>query len=408
MDAPSQSQLTVHALRARHSEKSAESSTSQEDALLLNQGRALVQDAFGDGGWHAPSPKFDLTVFNRQAGKAYVFARPPPRIQVEGTPTSPKLKEWGAPLSPSDVFTLDELALFQPNLPDKTPPPPSQPPPTKASARRPFSPSPADTQPPPKRLKLDLRSLDSVIPEPHYHAAPYHTSPRHPALGEPYTRTAPTALPPHTPNSLPAFLASPFVRLAWIVPVRGTPPWDGATPASITDDEDTLPHGCDSNTIADSNSILWTHASLLEFWMFLLRCLRAVQLAPTSLSFHTAPSSSAGSSLVEPSSPYFVYGANRDISGVQAPGTMSGEGSTVPPLVPRKRLLDVDHIKVFCDAPRAMILRNLLDAWKYEIDDPDDSSDAADGKARQKRKIRVLRCARLVLVDKKSAGVLLS
>lgn len=55
----------------------------------------------------------------------------------------------------------------------------------------------------------------------------------------------------------------------------------------------------------------------------------------------------------------------------------------------------LDHIKVYHDAPSAMHVRNALDVWAYIVPG-------------QEHKIRVLKHARLVLVDERAKGVLIS
>jgi hypothetical protein len=56
----------------------------------------------------------------------------------------------------------------------------------------------------------------------------------------------------------------------------------------------------------------------------------------------------------------------------------------------------VDHIKVYHDAANSMQLRNLLDAWAFQ------SGEAGA------HKVRLLKGARLVLLDERSKGMLVS
>lgn len=74
-----------------------------------------------------------------------------------------------------------------------------------------------------------------------------------------------------------------------------------------------------------------------------------------------------------------------------APSTVS---SSRPANIPLNFL---DHIKVYHDAANSMQLRNIIDAWAFE-----------PGEEARPRKIRLLVGARLVLLDERSKGVLVS
>jgi hypothetical protein len=72
----------------------------------------------------------------------------------------------------------------------------------------------------------------------------------------------------------------------------------------------------------------------------------------------------------------------------------------------------VDHIKVYHDVEYAMLLRNVWDAWGFlpQVKGAEvviDQNKWAGGDAKLK-KIRILKGAKLVLVDERSKGVLLS
>jgi len=64
-------------------------------------------------------------------------------------------------------------------------------------------------------------------------------------------------------------------------------------------------------------------------------------------------------------------------------------------------LTDMDYVKVYCDAPRAMSVRRTLAQWTYEWD-----GCAED--ARNVEDIRFLEFAKLVLVNEDGEGVLVS
>ena len=58
----------------------------------------------------------------------------------------------------------------------------------------------------------------------------------------------------------------------------------------------------------------------------------------------------------------------------------------------------VDYIKINHDVPCRLYVRNALDAWSYEARDTDGFV----------KKIRLLKGARLVLVDARSQGIQIS
>jgi len=83
--------------------------------------------------------------------------------------------------------------------------------------------------------------------------------------------------------------------------------------------------------------------------------------------------------------------------------TPSELSSPVPIISASKgRLTDIDYIKVYCDAPRAMWVRRTLGQWEFKedgrVEDPRVCAKA----------IRILEFAKLVLVDERGEGVLVS
>ena len=66
----------------------------------------------------------------------------------------------------------------------------------------------------------------------------------------------------------------------------------------------------------------------------------------------------------------------------------------------RPTLSKIDYIKVYLDAPRSFYVRSALDAWSYQL-----PSKSADGRL---QKIRVLKSARLLLLDDGFQPVLVS
>jgi hypothetical protein len=141
------------------------------------------------------------------------------------------------------------------------------------------------------------------------------------------------------------FLATPYMRCAWIVPVRGVLPWEGCSPAIV------LFHSEDNVALAtgDDREIVWTGPCLAAFWSFLLAVRDAKTIGPIAFAFL------ASSELVDD-------GSHR-----------------------------MEFIKVYHDTRYTMVVRNVLDAWGYLTGT---------------KKIRVLKEKQLALMDDKSRGLL--
>jgi hypothetical protein len=76
------------------------------------------------------------------------------------------------------------------------------------------------------------------------------------------------------------------------------------------------------------------------------------------------------------------------------------------PLMPivsasKRGLTDMDYVKVYCDAPRAMSVRHALAQWTYEGDGCAEDARTVEG-------IRFLEFAKLVLINESGVGVLVS
>jgi hypothetical protein len=69
----------------------------------------------------------------------------------------------------------------------------------------------------------------------------------------------------------------------------------------------------------------------------------------------------------------------------------------------KSRLADIDYVKVYCDAPRATLVRRMLREWAYE-----EGGQAGDTWRDPMEAVRILRFAKLVLVDERGEGVLVS
>ena len=110
-----------------------------------------------------------------------------------------------------------------------------------------------------------------------------------------------------------------------------------------------------------------------SFWSFLLAVRDANTLGPLALAYH---SSSRGAAL---------------------------DSKTSSPL-------EVDHIKIYHDAPCAMLIRNVLDAWAFTMGAThlDDNAGDPDTTQPRSQKIRVLKGAKLILLDDRSSAMLIS
>jgi hypothetical protein len=157
---------------------------------------------------------------------------------------------------------------------------------------------------------------------------------------KPYTKTTPVPISPHDASTVEVYLKTPYARGAWIVPVRGILPWEGCSSAVVLSGELNLSERAD-----EKGEITWTHESLVAFWTF-LRAIRDGQaLGPISFSL--------------------------------------------------QRLQSAEYVKIYVEVLYGMALRNVLDAWGYDI-------------PRKDKKIRVLKKSRLVFVDDRSRTVFLS
>ncbi|KAI0044227.1 hypothetical protein FA95DRAFT_1681363 [Auriscalpium vulgare] len=346
------------------------------NAALVLRGRALASAGCESNGWTSVRPlKRFISIASSSTGRTYVFAQQPPRVQP--STVSPVIAQWGELPQPDEMLSIEDMVPFESSdfrklslLID----PPRQ---------RPLE-SPSPEPRPAKRLKQNKRPLHSIIPLPHYHrSAPssFTASPSSPIVD--YAEAPTVPVPPHSDATVANALMSPYSRVTWVVPVRGMSPWNGATGASV-DDSARLPKPCapcTSSLFADG--LCWTPSALDAFWVYLLRLVQQpTALAPVSISFHAAPARSGDATLSTPQ-------LNQSTSTLLS-AAVSREL--------RPALLETDHIKVYCDAPRALAVRNVIDAWKY------DAGDTGAGRS----PVHVLKRARLVLVDWKAEGVLIS
>jgi hypothetical protein len=80
--------------------------------------------------------------------------------------------------------------------------------------------------------------------------------------------------------------------------------------------------------------------------------------------------------------------------------------SNYEPLMPivnalKSGLTDMDYVKIYCDAPRAMSVRGMLAQWTYKGEGGTEDARTGEG-------IRFLEFAKLVLINESGEGVLVS
>jgi hypothetical protein len=196
-----------------------------------------------------------------------------------------------------------------------------------------------------------------------------------------------------------------YNRAAWLIPVRGSLPWEGATSAIILESSEAtqreyvplLPSGPVPNNDGTSR-ITWTHHSILSFWKFLLSIQQAKKLGPISLSFHTAPSDTTFT--LDSAIDLTDETGNRPVQPARqkAPSDLSDGFSDQ---VCRARLEATDFIKVYHDVEYSLYIRNILDAYQYFPDGAISERHTPTSRetAGLVTKIRPLKGARLVLVD---------
>jgi len=210
------------------------------------------------------------------------------------------------------------------------------------------------------------------------------------------------------------FMKCAYNRAAWLIPIRGSLPCEGATCAIILessevaeeDDAPLLPSGPIPNNDGISR-ITWTHDSIVAFWKFLINLQQAKNLGPISLFFHTAPSDTTFT--LDSATDLTAETGNRPIqrSQLKQSTVLSDSFSDQ---VRRARLEATDFIKVYHDVKYSLSLRNILDAYQYAPEGvipekhPQPSSRETAGSV---AKIRPLKGARLVLVDNLSKPMIM-
>ncbi|KAI8990741.1 hypothetical protein BD414DRAFT_414006 [Trametes punicea] len=416
MDEPD---LTVHYFTYQEDNREAHPA-SQE---LLDRAEALVSSLRAETKWRSPK-RHDHAVFH-MTGIGWRFSEqlpPTPPSTSKANVTS--LKEWSESAAPDedDAWSLDHLEEFDHSALHGL-----------FDAARPSSlASRSDLQasidslstpierahddyekhiftrsrhaddpevrvlPPTKRPRLEERSLRSIIPMPHFYGSPMTPNYRWPSFERADAfKTTVTPVPPHSSETVEERLKDVFCRLAWIIPVRGHPPWQTATPAWIVYTpaaESCQAYGFSRQSSHESRSppsIAWTADALRQFWDLLKGLRDAGNLGPLSIAFHS-PSSSAAT---DPASLRSCVGSHKretesEISS-QSRFSPAPTGVQEPP---RTTLSEYAHFKVYHDGRYSKALRNILHSWAYQMDG---------------RKIRLLKGAILALVDDRGKGLLL-
>ncbi|KAG5219644.1 hypothetical protein IMY05_C4815000200 [Salix suchowensis] len=206
------------------------------------------------------------------------------------------MKEWGTAVDDNEIYDIQELEEFRSFL-TRHEHNASSPP------RRPLSPLQAEERPR-KRLKVEAGPYFRGFPTP-YPYSPYR--PRDAAVTiHPFSKAKPIILPPHTFTD---FVPLPQTRTAWIVPVRGTLPWEGSSSAvahTSSDPSDLKPFdGTVSGIIC--RQIMWNKVSLVEFWTFLLTLRDKGTLGSIGISFHTSHSSTRSCTQISTASAHEGY-----------------------------------------------------------------------------------------------------
>ncbi|KAJ8072543.1 hypothetical protein PM082_016102 [Marasmius tenuissimus] len=350
---------------------------------ILQEGREIVKQLSGKSKW---SHVCGLNTTNWALGdNIYIYSSssgdllPPTRIETAdlvGYGHEAHIRQWGSPVDESELYSVDELTEFQSTTLDEI-----------------FIEEGSESAGEDSRSTeiaeehLDHSSLYKVFPQPHMHVFSNFEAHR-PSSVRTYSKAEPIPIPPYTTDTMSS---PPNRRRAWLVPVRGTLPWDHATHAVVLD-PGFSPQMSRSSTSGLSLPIIWTHSSVLGFWNLLLSFRREKTLGPIGISF-----TGAGSGVLRHLNRLID---RSDLEDDDAP-TSSATRETLdykPP--PKRNSLDsVDYIKIYHNSQFSCHLRNVVDLFTFE-------NDAGDGGG--VLKVRVLKGARLVLVDELSRGVLIS
>ncbi|KAI0273875.1 hypothetical protein BGY98DRAFT_997983 [Russula aff. rugulosa BPL654] len=382
--------ITVHAFSpiVQSQDQPSESDAAREDAFLLSRGRSVLHAGCHTIGWQTPNARELEDCF---LNNAFIYLPTPPLVPAAGALVIGTMKEWDTRPSVSEKFSIADLEPF---CSQHTPPPTI----LKEGRSRRSSGSFTSRRPPTKRKKVeeDMGPLDGLITLPHYIPAPFKSS--HPALPHVPPDICPSfvPVPPQNKSSIEALLSSIYSRVAWLIPVRGLPPWEGISRASMALSHISLLPGDGHLSASTDSDIVWTYSSFQQFWTFLRSCLETPGsvTGPLSLSFCASPRSDrTGLQRASESSTTSAY----------LPANRETEITPSDPPSPQP-IANIDYVKVYCDAPRAMLVRQILREWAYE-----EGRHAGDPTRRDPMEaVRILEFAKLVLVDERGEGVLIS
>ncbi|EAU84081.2 hypothetical protein CC1G_06943 [Coprinopsis cinerea okayama7 len=346
---------------------------------LVAEARALVESCIANCGvgvwkdveWEKKGPG--------SSGNVFEFRYRPPTIPGVTTSRPLELREWGAPVTNDELWSLNELEEFVHVKVAKYKGEEI----ARASAGSTAGPSKKRTRdaeessskgeaPSPKRRKTFYGLLHDVIPHPHIRPTPILS----PSQSEStkireYKRLPPICLPPHS-DPLPP--PNVYDRAAWIIPLRGTLPWRDATSAYLLDDSIHDPLDPDIHAVRpipaplkSQEPIYWTRPAIAAFWEFLSSLQEGGRVGALGLSFHAARSANISTQTDAE--------LNREISASvhQENTTKDGDSHTSADSASTSArtscsspLSSLDYIKVYHPANKSMYVRAALDIWKYE------------------------------------------
>ncbi|KAF8128583.1 hypothetical protein EV363DRAFT_1170162 [Boletus edulis] len=375
-------------------------------AQQLEKGRDLAVACSSGNQWVTPQSTADSSMFTLRRERLYQYCLSPPTLTTRIKSIS--IPEWGQPSHVDDpdrsrLYDLQEFEStdFQTSLMHSRIGLIN---PSRRGKR--IQGDGLSASKPAKRLRLETCSLLDFIPQPHFIPAPAAKfRPIDPSKIPPYQKTSPSPITPYDAAAVDQLLNGRYRRAAWLIPVRGSLPWDGASTAVILEGTQVAsrspsPSPCLHAPAAQPRAITWTPDSLQHLWSFLGSIQQAKHLGPLSLSFHVAPvdAFSTRDSISEPvwesNHPYYHHLSSRHTAG--SPDDFATD-------ICRAHLEGVDYIKVFHDIPCSLSLRNILDAYRYEPV----NGEVPGRSGANDNKIRILKGAHLVLMDECSKAAFL-
>ncbi|KZT72028.1 hypothetical protein DAEQUDRAFT_83462 [Daedalea quercina L-15889] len=398
--------LTVHSLVLRASQPE-----SSQD--LLRSGQALVGLATKSDGWCSPDSHRFRRIFVFQ-GRCYEYRQSPPLYEQHTAKQRHNYKEWGSAIDVNDgdeICSLRDLDEFECSDFSKDPFAKVQ----CGTSHKRKTIEFAECRSPEKRPRLSSDFLYRAIPQPHFIPIPDETPSigfTHTGLEKYLSRNPPLPALPHTLNSIRESLDDTYARSAWIIPVRGSPPWHGCTAASVLDPERVLgsisleklsPRPPQTGTPGEplDTQIVWTFDALATFWAFLLKLREGGALGPISLSFHAAPALYPESLVSNTTAVHAGHAVESVSHGL---GVSERTSTSFTTRRVRSSLLAMDHIKIYHGVRHSMQLRHVLYAWSYEMRNTEVAEAAREGMLLTK--VRLFKGARLVLVDERSKAIL--